>query len=155
MMGGPVGGLWGTEAPAILASTAPDREGWRCPVILERLHAAVAALFVVAIVVQVFLAGAALANLGGSGNFATHIEFGYTWIGLAALAVLLTAIAARRPRREVGIALGLIGLYIVQTLLPSFRSSAPWVAALHPVNALFLFGLAAWYARRAWRAAMS
>jgi hypothetical protein len=124
-------------------------------VILERLHAAVAALFVVAIVVQTFLAGAAFANLGGSGNFATHIEFGYTWIGLAALAVLLTAIAARRPRREVGIALGLIGLYIVQTLLPSFRSSAPWVAALHPVNALFLFGLAAWYARRAWRAAMS
>jgi len=155
MMGGTVGGLWGTEAPAILASTAPDREGWRCPVILERLHAAVAALFVVAIVVQTFLAGAAFANLGGSGNFATHIEFGYTWIGLAALAVLLTAIAARRPRREVGIALGLIGLYIVQTLLPSFRSSAPWVAALHPVNALFLFGLAAWYARRAWRAAMS
>src|SRR5258705_4347421 len=68
---------------------APVREGWRCPVVLERLHAAVAALFVVAIVVQVFLAGAALANLGGSGNFATHIEFGYTWIGIVALAVLL------------------------------------------------------------------
>ena len=27
------------------------------------------------------------------------------------------------------------------------------VAALHPVNALLLFGLAAWYARRAWRMA--
>jgi hypothetical protein len=124
-------------------------------VVFERLHAAVAALFVVVIVVQVFLAGAALANLGGSGNFATHIEFGYTWIGLAVLAVLLTALAARRPRREVGIALGLLVLYVVQTVLPSFRSSAPWVAALHPVNALFLFALAAWYARRAWRAAMS
>ena len=123
--------------------------------VLERLHAAVAALFVVAIVVQVFLAGAALANLGGSGNFETHIEFGYTWIGLAALAVLLTAIVARRPRREIGIALGLLLLYIVQTILPNFKTSAPWVAALHPVNALFLFGLSAWYARRAWRAAMS
>ena len=123
--------------------------------VLERLHAAAAALFVVAIVVQVFLAGAALANLGGSGDFATHIEFGYTWIGFAALAVLLTALAARRPRRESLIALGLLGLYIVQTILPNFRTSAPWVAALHPVNALFLFGLAAWYARRAWRAAMS
>jgi hypothetical protein len=44
-------------------------------------------------------------------------------------------------------------LYIVQTLLPNFRASAPWVAALHPVNALFLFALAAWYARLAWRAA--
>jgi hypothetical protein len=155
MMGGTVGGLWRTEAPAILASTAPVREGWRCPVVLERLHAAVAALFVVAIVVQVFLAGAALANLGGSGDFATHIEFGYSWIGIAALALILTALAARRPRREVGIALALLVLYVVQTALPGFHASAPWVAALHPVNALFLFGLAAWYARRAWRAAMS
>ena len=120
--------------------------------VLERLHAAVAALFVVAIVVQVFFAGAALANLGGSGNFATHIDTG---IGIAALAVLVTAIAARRPRREVGIALVLLVLYIVQTVLPGYRSSTPWVAALHPVNALFLFALAAWYARRAWRATMS
>lgn len=123
--------------------------------VLERLHAAVAALFVVAIVVQVFLAGAALANLGGSGNFATHIDFGYTWIGLAALALLITALVARQPRREVGITVALIVLYVVQTVLPGFRSSTPWVAALHPVNALFLFGLAAWYARRTWRAAMS
>jgi hypothetical protein len=124
-------------------------------VVLERLHAGVAALFVVAIVVQVFFAGAALANLGGSGNFATHIDFGYTGIGIAALAVLLTAIAARRPRRDVGIALALLVLYVVQTVLPGYRSSTPWVAALHPVNALFLFALAAWYARRAWRATMS
>src|SRR5712671_6819187 len=123
--------------------------------VLERLHAAVAALFVVALVIQVFLAGAALANLGGSGNFAAHIDFGYTWMGIAALAILLTSFAARRPRREIGIVVGLVGLYVVQTILPNFRTSAPWVAALHPVNALFLFGLAAWYARRAWQAAMS
>ena len=123
--------------------------------VLKRLHAAVAALFVVAILVQVFLAGAALANLGGSGNFETHIEFGWTWIGIAALAVLLTALVARRPLRDSLIALGLFGLYLVQVILPSFRASAPWVAALHPVNALFMFALAAWYARRAWRATVS
>ena len=123
--------------------------------VLKRLHAAVAALFVVAIVVQVFLAGAALANLGGSGNFAIHIELGWTWIGIAALAVPLTALAARRPRREIGIALALLVLYVIQTALPGFRASAPWLAALHPVNALFLFALSAWYARRAWRATMS
>jgi hypothetical protein len=121
--------------------------------VLRRVHAAVAILFVVMIVFQVFLAGAALANLGGSGSFATHIEFGYSWVGIASLAVLVSAIAARRPRREWGIALGMIVLYVVQTLLPSFRQSAPWVAALHPVNALLLFALAAWYARLAWRAA--
>jgi hypothetical protein len=155
MMGGTVGWLLRTEAPAILARTAPVREGWRWAVALERLHAAVAALFVVAIVVQVFFAGAALANLGGSGNFATHIDFGYTWIGLAALALVITALVARRPRREVGITVALLVLYVIQTVLPGFRSSTPWLAALHPVNALFLFAVAAWYARRVWRATMS
>ena len=120
-----------------------------------RLHLAAAVIFVVAILVQVFLAGSAITNLGGSGNFSTHIEFGYTWIGLASLAVLLTAFAARRPRVDIGIAFAMLLLYIVQTFLPSARSSAPWVAALHPVNALLLFALAAWYAPRIWRAATS
>jgi hypothetical protein len=46
-------------------------------------------------------------------------------------------------------------LYIVQTILPIAQASAPWVAALHPVNALFLFSIAAWYARRMWRTAMA
>jgi uncharacterized membrane protein YhaH (DUF805 family) len=123
--------------------------------VLERVHAAVAGLFVVAIVVQVFLAGAALANLGGSGNFSTHMEFGYTWIGIVALALLVTALVARRPRRDVGTVAAIFVLYVVQTMLPGARTSAPWIAALHPVNALFLFALAVWYARRTWRAAMA
>lgn len=120
--------------------------------LLRELHALAAWLFVGTIVVQVFLAGASITNLGGSGSFDSHIEFGYTAVGLASLAVLLTAAAARLPRREVGIAFGLLVLYIVQTALPQFRASIPMVAALHPVNAMLLFGLATWYARRAWRA---
>lgn len=118
---------------------------------LRQLHAIAAWVFVGTIVVQVFLAGAAIANLGGSGNFATHIDFGYTAVGLASLAVLLTAAAARLPRRETGITLGLLVLYIIQTALPAFRTSVPMAAALHPVNAMLLFGLAVWYAFRAWR----
>jgi hypothetical protein len=121
-------------------------------VYLRWLHAAAAIVFVAAIVVQVFLAGAALASLGGSGDFGTHIEFGYTWVGLASLAVLVTALLARRPRRDVGITAGLLALYVVQTALPSAKSSMPAIAALHPVNALLLFALASWYARRAWAA---
>ena len=123
--------------------------------LLVRLHVVSAVVFVVAIVVQVFLAGAAIANLGGSGDFTTHREFGYTWVGLASLALVLTAFAARRPRRDVGIVIGLLLLYVVQTMLPNARASAPWIAALHPVNALFLFAAAVWYARRTWRAAMA
>lgn len=114
------------------------------------LHAAAAVVFVAAIIVQVFLAGAAIANLGGSGDFATHIEFGFTWVGIAVLAVVVSALIARRPRRDVGITLGLMALYIVQTILPSLRDSMPTIAALHPLNAMLLFALAAWYARRTW-----
>jgi len=117
---------------------------------LRWLHAAAAAVFVAAILVQVFLAGAAITNLGGSGDFGSHKDFGYTWVGLAGLAVVVTALVARRPRRDVGITLGLMGLYIVQTLLPAAKASMPSIAALHPVNAMLLFALAAWYARRTW-----
>ena len=121
---------------------------------LLRVHALAAIVFVVAVVVQIFLAGAALAQLGGSGNFATHIEFGYTWIGIAALVLLITALVARRPRREIGIAALIFVLYVVQTILPNFRSSASFIAALHPLNAAILLALAVWYARRTWQASM-
>jgi hypothetical protein len=115
------------------------------------LHAVAAAVFAAAIVVQVFLAGQAIANLGGSGDFATHAEFGYTWVGLAALALVITALVARRPRRVVGYAVGLLILYIVQTLLPAAKESIPAVAALHPVNAFVLLGLLGYLASRLWR----
>ncbi|MBI3745864.1 MAG: hypothetical protein HY264_04955 [Chloroflexi bacterium] len=120
--------------------------------VLQRIHAAAAVVFLATIVIQVFLAGSALANLGGSGDFATHVGFGYTWVGLAALVVFVTALVARRPRREVGITAGLLVLYVIQTILPSLRGSMPVVAALHPLNAMILFVLAIWYARRAWTA---
>jgi hypothetical protein len=117
------------------------------------LHAGVAWLFVLTILVQVFLAGAAIANLGGSGDFSMHSGFGFAVVGLASLALLLTALIAGEGRGQVGLSFGLLVLYIVQTSLPSFRSTTPALAALHPVNALLLFGLAVVVARRALRAA--
>jgi hypothetical protein len=119
--------------------------------LMRWVHVAAAILFVATIVIQVFLAGSAIANLGGSGDFATHVAFGYTVVGLASLLVLLAAIAARVGRRRIAIAAGMLVLYIVQTMLPYAKTSAPWIAALHPVNALFMFGIAIWYARSAWR----
>ena len=117
-----------------------------------RLHAWAAIVWVVAIVVQVFLAGAAIGNLGGSGDFATHRDVGYT-IGVVQLIVLILAFAARLPRRDKGIAGGILVLYIVQTLLPGFRTGPAAIAALHPLNAMVLFTLSIWYARHAWRVA--
>ena len=116
----------------------------------RRLHAFAAILWVVAIIVQVFLAGQAIGNLGGSGDFATHRDFGYT-IGIVQLIALLLAFPARMSRRDKGISAGLLVLYIVQTLLPGFRSDVAFLAALHPLNAMILFTLSIWYARHAWR----
>lgn len=120
--------------------------GWR------RLHAWTAILWVIAIIAQVVLAGQALGNLGGSGDFATHRDFGYT-MGIVQLAVLVLAFPARISRRDKTISAGLLVLYIVQTLLPPARTSAPFIAELHPLNAMVLFTLSIWYARHAWRVA--
>jgi hypothetical protein len=120
----------------------------------RRLHAAAAVIWVAAIIVQVYLAGQAIANLGGSGDFSTHISVGYT-IGIVQLVVVFTAIAARLPRRDIGITIGVLALYVVQTLLPAAKDGAAWVAALHPLNAMVLFVVSIWYARHAWQVAMA
>jgi Family of unknown function (DUF6220) len=116
---------------------------------LRWLHAAAAWVFVATVIVQVFLAGAAIVNLGGSGDFGTHIEFGYTAVGLAAVVVLITALLARAGGRQALLTFGLLVLYVVQTILPTLRTTSPALAQLHPVNALLVFGLGVVIARRA------
>jgi heme A synthase len=118
----------------------------------RRLHAWAAVLWVVALIVQVFLAGAALGNLGGSGDFASHRDFGYT-IGIVQLIVLVLAFPARMSGRDKAISAGLLVLYIVQTILPPLRTTSPFIAELHPLNAMLLFTLSVWYAWHAWRIA--
>ena len=113
------------------------------------IHAGLAWALVVAVVVQVFLAGLAIANLGGNGDFGFHIAFGYTWVGLIALASLISALVARPGRRHLLWVAAVFVDYIVQTLLPGLKSITPAIGALHPVNALLLFGLAVIVARRA------
>jgi len=113
-------------------------------------HLVFAWLFVLGVLLQAYLAGAALAQLGGTGDFGTHISFGYSVMGLLALGVLVTALVGRAPRREVGLSVALFILYVVQTALPNARTSAPWIAALHPANAMILLVLGAvigWRAR--------
>lgn len=135
-------------AAGIRAATGHGGMGRIMQALARRLHTATAWLLVASIVVQVFLAGLALVDLGGTGDFGAHIEFGYTVVGVIALALVLTAVAARAPQRDIGISFGILLLYVIQTALPALRGSAAWLAALHPVNALLLFGAAVWYARR-------
>ena len=117
---------------------------------VRQAHAVVAWLLVVAILVQVWLAGSAIPQLGGNGSFATHVGFGYL-IGPLVLVLVILAIAARLGRRRILQAGGLLVLYVIQSSLPYMDPGLPAAAALHPVNALVMFGLAFWYARSAWR----
>jgi Family of unknown function (DUF6220) len=104
-------------------------------------HVVAAWLFVVGVLVQAFLAGSALTELGGSGDFSAHTSFGYSVMGILAIAVIATALVGRLPRRQVGLSVLLFVLYFIQTSLPEARGSAPGIAALHPVNAMFLLAV--------------
>jgi len=118
--------------------------------IARQANAWLAWLIVAAILAQVWLAGSAIPQLGGNGNFMNHQSFGYL-IGLLFLVQLVVAVLARPGRRIVGIAAGLLVLYVIQSSLPYMDPGLPAVAALHPVNALVMFGVQIWYARQAWR----
>jgi hypothetical protein len=99
-------------------------------------------LFAAGVLLQGYLAGAALPQLGGSGDFGTHVGIGYSLMGILALAVPVLAIVGRFRRAQIGWSALLLVLYIVQTSLPVARDSAPAIAALHPVNAMILLVLA-------------
>ena len=117
---------------------------------MRQVHAGVAWLLVGAIVVQVWLAGAAIPQLGGTGNFETHRNVGYL-IGLITLVLLLTALPAGLGRRRIGQSAGLLVLYVIQSSLPYMDPGLSAAAALHPVNAVLMFGLSFLYARAVWR----
>ena len=110
----------------------------------QRLHPWLAGIFALAVLVQAFLAGVALPELGGSGNFDAHRELGYTGLGILALIVLIDGGLARGSRLQIWGSIGLFVLYVVQTILPTLAGSSPLLAALHPANAILLFALAAW-----------
>ena len=116
--------------------------------LLRQVHAAVAWILVGSIVVQVWLAGVAIPQLGGTGSFATHRDFGYL-IGVIALVLVLTALPSGLGRRRILQSLGILGLYIVQSSLPYVGANA--IEALHPVNAAVMFVVSLVYARAVWR----
>lgn len=107
----------------------------------RQAHVAAAWLFAAGVLVQGYLAGAAMGQLGGSGDFSTHLAVGYT-LGIVALAVPILALVGRFPRSQVGWSGLLLILYVVQTSLPFLRTDTPAIAALHPVNAMALLVLA-------------
>jgi ABC-type polysaccharide/polyol phosphate export permease len=119
--------------------------------IISQLHQWAARIFLAGLLLQFYLASA---PLFGAGSFQPHRMLG---AALAALVFLfpVLALAGRLGRQLVGLSILLAVLAIVQVMLPSLRGSLPWLAALHPVNALALMGLSARLARNGRAAAPS
>jgi len=105
-------------------------------------YLAVASVFLAAVLLQVFLAG--LSIFASESRWATHVEFGRYMIVLVPLLIGfgLAGNIHGRPRWMGAL---LITTYMIQGGLPVFADSAPWIAALHPVNALVV----AWFAAAA------
>jgi Family of unknown function (DUF6220) len=105
-----------------------------------------AALFVLAVILQVFLAGL---GIFGAKSFSAHKDFGWI-LHTTTIVLFLLSIAGPRTRADMGMAFGLFALCTVQVSIvgDSVREDAPGVAALHPVLALFILGLAGWIAWR-------
>ena len=103
-------------------------------------------VFVALSIIQIYLAGAAITQLGGTGDFGTHQALGWL-IGIIALVQLVLAFAAKLGWRMVGASALLFGLMVVQSLLPGIGT--PSLAALHPVNGFLVVLLSFWIAWRA------
>lgn len=114
----------------------------------RRGYVLVAGLFVVGIVIQVYIAGMAVfvdpANWSLHANFVHIIE----WMPLI---MLVLAFVGRLSSGLKWLPVGLFGLIIVQ-YATALGFSDSVVAALHPVNALVIFGLATMTTHRAWQA---
>jgi Family of unknown function (DUF6220) len=102
-----------------------------------------ARLFIIGIVVQIFLVGLSLFE--SADYWEDHKSLGES-LGLIPILLILVALVGRLPMRLLVMAALLLVLFGVQFALPNVDNG--YVAALHPVNALVLMGLADQIARQ-------
>lgn len=105
---------------------------------LSTAYSGVAWLCLALGVVQFFLAGL---GIFGASSFSAHEGVGYLFHTLTVI-VFLLALAGPRTGQDIGMGFLLAVLATVQTYLPQLRGDAPALAAIHPLLALFLLGLA-------------
>ena len=92
-------------------------------------------LYLVALVVQIFLAGLGLAGLG-AGDMQLHRDLGW-WLHLPILLILVAALLARVGRPTIWWVVAFFVSGAIQPILATM-DDLPAIAALHPVNAVIL-----------------
>ena len=108
-------------------------------------YAALAWLFAVGVVVQVFFIGLAL--FAGRENLDLHVSLGWI-LHLAPILVLGAAALAHAGRPRILMAAALTLVVLTVPILATLRDASPVIAALHPVGAMLAFGLAVVVARQ-------
>ena len=106
---------------------------------LSKAYSGVGYLVAALTLLQFFLAGL---GIFGATGFGAHESVGYILHAIT-LIVFLLALAGPRTGRDIGMGLALLLIATLQVLLPELRGDAPAIAALHPVVALVIMGLAA------------
>jgi hypothetical protein len=119
--------------------TMPARSGLRS--FARTAYFVVLWVFVACLVVQLFLAG--LGVFAGYQNFLTHRDFGYLF-GLLVIPLMILAALARLPRRFVLLSVLIFILFVMQSVLLLFRTDAPSIAALHPLNGVLILLISVW-----------
>jgi hypothetical protein len=97
-------------------------------------------LFLIAVVVQVFLAGLGLFSADPR-DMGLHIDLGWI-LHLSPILILVAAAVGRVGRPTLLWTAGLLVAVLVQPFLPGLAATSAALAALHPVNALLIFGIA-------------
>lgn len=113
----------------------------------RQAHPIVGGLFAACVVIQVFLAG--LGVFADPRSFITHRDFGYLF-GFLTLALLVLALVGREPRRVTGLSALLLLLFALQSVFIALRTSAPEIAALHPLNGFLILFVAITVSRASW-----
>ena len=115
----------------------------------QTLYLVLASLTLLGIFLQGFLIGAFL--FGG----AIWGKDAHSIVGLAllvlSLLLALVRLLAQVPGRTKVLGFLLFVLMIIQFILPSTSGSVPLLAALHPANAMLLFGLSLFLIFRIWQ----
>jgi hypothetical protein len=113
------------------------------------VHLILSWLLVAGLVIQVFLAG--LGVFDTSAGFELHRTWGFT-LELLPILILIAGLVGGMGRRPAILAIVVFLLFILQSVFVAVRDSAPFVAALHPVNGFLILLLSIWLAVDSWRA---
>jgi hypothetical protein len=139
------------------ATTSPRQRLRTAPIWPRRIYIGLAALFLLGVAIQAFLAGAGI--FVSAQWVAWHRALGHMLtspIPLIPLLLIILSFAGRLPRSDKWLTALLFFLALMQPVVLYLRRALPLISALHPVNALLLFILPIWLivrVRRAMRAA--